>query len=79
MRDETGGEGAMGVDMRKGQHRCDLCGGVGSARLRGFVFCPWGSAVWPQCCDCVLCVLWAMSAAVLGGGYPVGVSISSSW
>ena len=26
---------------------------------------------------CVLCVLWAMSAAVLGGRYPVGVSISS--
>jgi len=27
---------------------------------------------------CVLCALWAVSAAVLEGGYPVGVSISSS-
>ena len=27
---------------------------------------------------CVLCVLWAVPAAVLRGGYPVGVSISSS-
>ena len=26
---------------------------------------------------CVLGVLWAVPAAVLGGGYPVGVSISS--
>ena len=37
------------------------------------------------CCGrsagCVLCVLWAVSAAVLGegGGYPVGVSISSEF
>jgi len=26
----------------------------------------------------VLCALWAVPAAVLGGGYPVGVSISSA-
>ena len=25
---------------------------------------------------CVLCALWAVTAAVCGGGYPVGVSIS---
>jgi len=43
-------------------------GGVRSARLRGFVFCPGGSAVWPRSAGCVLCVLWAMSAAALGGG-----------
>jgi len=42
---------------------------VGPARLRGSVFYPGGgSAVWPHSAGCVLCALWAVSAAVLGGG-----------
>jgi len=32
--------------------------------------------VWPRSAGCVLCALWAVPAAVWGGGYPVGVSIS---
>jgi len=42
--------------------------------LRGFVFCPGGSAVWPQCW---LCAVGHIGCCV-GGEYPVGVSISSS-
>jgi len=38
-------------------------------RLRGFIFYPGGSAVWPQCWLCAVCAaLWAVSAAVCGGG-----------
>jgi len=37
------------------------------ARLREFVFCP-GVARYGRSAGCVLCVLWAMSAAKLGGG-----------
>jgi len=51
---------------------------VGSARLRGFVFCPGGSAVWPQCWLCAVCAVGHVGCCVGGGGYPVGVSISSS-
>jgi len=46
-----------------------VCGGLSSTR---------GVARYGRTAGCVLCALWAVSAAVLGGGYPVGVSISSS-
>jgi len=49
---------------------------VGSVRLRGFVFCPGGSAVWPQCWLCAVCAVGHIGCCV-GGEYPVGVSISS--
>ena len=50
---------------------------LGSARLRGFVFCPGGSAVWPQCWLCAVCAVGHIGCCV-GGEYPVGVSIASS-
>jgi len=46
-------------------------------RLRGFVFCPGGSAVWPECWLCDVCAVGHIGCCV-GGEYPVGVSISSS-
>jgi len=52
-----------------------LC--VGPARLRGVVFYPGGSAVWPQCWMCAVCAVGRVGCCV-GGGYPMGVSISSS-
>ena len=45
-------------------------------RLRGFVFCPGGSAVWLQCWLCAVCAVGHISCCV-GGEYPVGVNISS--
>jgi len=48
-----------------------------SQRLRGFVF-TLRVARCGRSAGCVLCALWAVSAAVLGGGDPVRVSISSS-
>ena len=50
---------------------------MGSARLQGFVSYPGGSAVWPQCWLCAVCALGHVGCCV-GGGYPMGVSISSS-
>jgi len=50
---------------------------VGSVRLRGFVFCREGSAVWLQCWLCAVCAVGHIGCCV-GGEYPVGVSISSS-
>jgi len=47
------------------------------ARLREFVFCPGGSAVWPQCWLCAVCAVGHVGCCG-GGGYPVGVSIYSS-
>ena len=44
---------------------------------RGIVFYPGGSAVWPQCWLCAVCAVGRVSCCV-GGGYPVGVSISSA-
>jgi len=41
-------------------------------------FCPGGSAVWPQCWLCAVCAVGHVGCCVRGGGYPVGVSISSS-
>jgi len=41
------------------------------------VFCPGGSAVWPQCWLCAVCAVGHVGCCG-GGGYPVGVSISSS-
>jgi len=47
--------------------------------LRGFVFYPGGSAVWPQCWLCAVCAMSRVGCCVgEGGGYPVGVSILSS-
>ena len=37
---------------------------------------PRGSAVWPQCWLCAVCTV-SRVGCYLGGGYPVGVSISS--
>jgi len=48
-----------------------------NASTWGFVFCPWGSAVWPQCWLCAVCAVGHIGCCV-GGEYPVGVSISSS-
>ena len=39
-------------------------------RLRGFVFCPGGSAVWPQCWLCAVCAVGHIGCCV-GGEYPV--------
>jgi len=61
--------------LRKGR-----TGWVGPARLRGFVFYPGGSAVWPQCWLCALCAVSAAAGVGGGGGggtLSVGVSISS--
>jgi len=44
---------------------------------RGIVFYPGGSAVWRQCWLCAGCAVGRAGCCV-GGGYPVGVSISSS-
>jgi len=41
------------------------------------VFYP-GAARCGRSAGCVLCALWAVTAAVLGGRYAVGVSIPSS-
>ena len=49
----------------------------GPARLRGFVFDPGCSAVWPQCWLCAVCAMGCVGCSV-GGDYPVGVSISST-
>jgi len=60
--------------------RIDRLGRVGACA--GFLSSALGVARCGRSAGCVLCVLWAMSAAVLGGGggggYPVGISISSS-
>jgi len=64
------------LPARSGERRLEsslwfavVCGGLSSAV--GVVQCG-------RSAGCVLCVLWVMSAAVCVGGYPVGVSISSS-
>jgi len=55
-----------------------------SARLRGFIFCPGGSTVWPQCWLCAVRAVGHVGCCVggggggRGGGDPVGLSISSS-
>jgi len=41
-----------------------------------FIFYPGGSAVWPQCWLCAVCAVGRVGCCV-GGGGPVGVSISS--
>jgi len=50
---------------------------MGSRVCGGLSYTP-GVAQYDRSAGCVMCELWAMSAAVLGEGYPVGVSISSS-
>jgi len=40
-------------------------------RLRGFVFCPGGSAVWLQCWLCAVCAVGHIGCCV-GGGVPCG-------
>jgi len=47
-------------------------------RDAGYCFLPLGVVRCGGGAGCVLCALWAVPAAVLEGGYPVGVSISSS-
>ena len=60
--------------QERGEHRPiewgrRVCGGLSSAL---------GVARCGRSAGCVLCVLWGVSAVVcVGGGYPVGVSISS--
>ena len=45
---------------------------MGSARLRGFVFCPGGSAVWPQWWLCAVCAVGHVGCCVGGGGVTCG-------
>jgi len=49
----------------------------GDVIYRGIVFYPGGSAVWRQCLLCAGCAVGRAGCCVGGGGYPVGVSISS--
>ena len=85
----TGGVSASEAQYRRGGERVcsrtvvgrfgsgtDRLSGVGASA--GFLSSALGVARCGLNAGCVLCVLWAMSAAVCVGGYPVGVSISSS-
>ena len=52
-----------------------ILSGVGASA--GVLSSSLGIARCGRSAGCVLCALWAVPAAVFGGGYPVGVSISS--
>jgi len=42
------------------------------AQLRGFVFCPGGSTVWPQCGLCAVCAVGHVGCCIGGGEVPYG-------